>query len=176
MGAAWPAPAVVTEKGWTFDKDVESWKLDKQDPSAFGATLTWDASEGKPKAGSLAVQCPFTQRKQQAQITMTNQSLDLTGKKLQMNVRRKGAFDGGIMFFAGSAKATSWVMAGWTMLGSEDWTTIVLDPVAAVKDNPDFDPKAVTYLGAIFATGDAGTTPLGNVTFYVDQVVVVSAN
>ncbi|HEX7598616.1 MAG TPA: hypothetical protein VF518_10410, partial [Polyangia bacterium] len=175
-GSAWPAPAVVSEKGWSFDKDVEGWKLDKQDPSDFGATLTWDAGEGKPKAGSLAVQCPFTARKQQAQITMANQSLDLTGKKLQMNVRRKGAFDGGLMFFAGSAKSTSWVMAGWSMLPSEEWTTIVLDPVAAQNENPDFDPKAVTYLGAIFATGDAGSTPLGTVTFYVDQVVVVSAN
>jgi hypothetical protein len=47
--------------------------------------------------------------------------------------------------------------------------------VAAQADNPDFDPKAVTYLGAIFATGDAGSTPLGNVTFYADQIVVVSA-
>jgi hypothetical protein len=175
-GSAWPTPAVVTEKGWSFDKDVEGWKLDKQDPSDFGATLSWDASEGKPKAGALAVQCPFTARKQQAQITMANQALDLTGKKLQMNVRRKGAFDGGIMFFAGSAKSTSWVMAGWSMLPSEDWTTIVLDPVAVQEKNPDFDPKAVTYLGAIFATGDAGSTPLGNVTFCVDQVVVVSAN
>jgi hypothetical protein len=173
-GSSWPTPAVVNEKGWTFDKDAEGWKLDKQEPSDFGATMTWDAGEGKPKAGALAVQCPFTARKQQAQITMVGQSLDLTGKKLQMNVRRKGAFDGGIMFFAGSAKSTSWVMASWTMLSTEEWTTIVLDPVAAQEKNPDFDPKAVTYLGAIFATGDAGSTPLGNVTFYVDQVVVVS--
>ncbi len=175
-GSAWPAPAVVSEKGWTFDKDVEGWKLDKQEPDDFGATMIWNDSEGKPKVGSLAVQCPFTARKQQAQITMGGQSLDLTGKKLQMNVRRKGAFDGGIMFFAGSAKSTSWVMAGWTMLTSEEWTTIVLDPVAAQEENPDFDPKAVTYLGAIFATGDAGSTPPGDVTFYVDQIVVVSTD
>jgi hypothetical protein len=173
-GPAWPGPAVVDEQGWTFDKDVEGWKLDKQEPSDFGAAMTWDAGEGKPKAGALAVRCPFTARKQQAQITMTGQSLDLTGKKLQMNVRRQGAFDGGLMFFAGSAKSTSWVMAGWSMLTTEEWTTIVLDPVAAKADNPDFDPTAVTYLGAIFATGDAGSTPLGDVTFYVDQVVVVS--
>jgi len=107
---------------------------------------------------------------------MTNQSLDLTGKKLQVNVRRKGAFDGGIMFFAGSAKSTSWVAHGWSMLASEDWTTLILDPVAAQTSNADFDPKAVTYLGVIFSTGDAGSTTPGSVTFYVDQIVVVSAN
>lgn len=175
-GAAWPKPAVVTETGWTFDKDVEGWKLDMQTPTTLGATMLWNATEGKPKAGSLVIQAPFSGRKQQAQIIMTNQSLDLTGKKLQVNVRRKGAFDGGIMLFAGSAKDTSWVPHGWTTLGSEDWTTLILDPVAAQVTNADFDPKAVTYLGVIFSTGDAGSTTPGPVTFYVDQIVSVSAN
>lgn len=177
-GSAWPTPAVVTETGWTFDKDQEGWALDASTmkPATLGATLAWNATEGKPKAGSLAVTTPFTARQQQAQILMANQSLDLTGKKLQMNVRRQGAFDGGVMFFAGSAKSTSWVMAGWSMLPSEEWTTIVLDPVAAQAGNPDFDPTAVTYLGAIFATGDAGSTTPGTVTFFVDQIVIVSAN
>jgi hypothetical protein len=175
-GSAWPKPAVVTETGWTFDKDMEGWKMDLQTPTTLGATAVWNATEGKPQAGSLAIQIPFSDRKQQAQIIMTNQTLDLTGKKLQVNVRRKGAFDGGIMFFAGSAKSTSWVAHGWSMLGSEDWTTLVLDPVAAQTSNPDFDPKAVTYLGVIFSTGDTGSTTPGPVTFYVDQIVVVSAN
>jgi hypothetical protein len=175
-GSAWPKPAVVTETGWTFDKDMEGWKMDLQTPSTLGATTVWNSTEGKPTAGSLAIQIPFTDRKQQAQIIMTNQSLDLTGKKLQVNVRRKGAFDGGIMFFAGSAKSTSWVAHGWSMLASEDWTTLILDPVAAQTSNADFDPKAVTYLGVIFSTGDTGSTTPGAVTFYVDQIVVVSAN
>ena len=131
---------------------------------------------GKPKAGCLSLEIPFTGRPQQAQITMANQKLDLTGKKLQMNVRRKGAFDGGIMFFAGSASDKSWTMAGWSMLPNEDWTTLVFDSVAAKAQNPDFDPTAVLYLGAIFATGDKGYTTPGTVTFYVDQIVVASAN
>lgn len=172
----WPAPAVVTETGWTFDKDMEGWKMDSMLPTTLSAALAWNATEGKPKAGSLAVTCPFTDRKQQAQIMMANQTLELTGKKLQVNVRRTGAFDGGIMFFAGSAKATSWVAHGWSMLNSEEWTTIVFDPVAAQAQNADFDPKAVTYLGLIYATGDAGSTPAGPVTFYTDHIVVVSAN
>lgn len=174
--AAWPAPAVVTETGWTFDQDVQGWKMDQMTPTTLGATLDWNASEGEPSPGSLSVQCPFSDRKQQTQILMTNQSLDLTGKKMKVNIRRDGAFDGGIMFFAGSAKDTSWVAHGWSMLTSEDWTTIVFDPVASQAENPDFDPAAVTYLGVIFATGDAGSTTPGPVTFYVDQLVVVSAN
>jgi hypothetical protein len=174
-GDTWPKPATVIEKGWTFDKDVESWKMDKQDPTTLGAKMSWTDTEGKPKAGAIVLDCPFTGRPQQVQITMPGQKLDLTGKKLQMNVRRKGAFDGGIMFFAGSAHEKSWVAPTWSMLPTEEWTTIILDPVEAVKTNPDFDPKAVTYLGAIFATGDKGTTTPGQVTFYVDQIVVVSA-
>jgi hypothetical protein len=144
-------------------------------PSTLAAKLDWNATDGKPKAGCLALELPFTGRPQQAQITMANQKLDLTGKKLQMNVRRKGAFDGGIMFFAGSASDKSWTMAGWSMLSTEDWTTLVFDPVAAKTQNPDFDPTAVLYLGAIFATGDKGDTTPGTVTFYVDQIVVASA-
>jgi hypothetical protein len=175
-GPAWPAPATVTETGWTFDKDVQGWKMDLMTPTTLGATLDWSSTEGKPNPGSLVVQCPFSGRKQQAQIIMTKQSLDLTGKKMQLNIKRKGAFDGGIMFFAGSAKDTSWVAHGWSMLGSEDWTTIVFDPVAVQKTNADFDPSAVTYLGVIFSTGDTGNTTPGPVTFWVDNIVVVSAN
>lgn len=175
-GSAWPGPAKVTETGWTFDKDVESWKMDKMTPTTLGATLTWSSTEGKPDPGSLSIQCPFSERKQQAQILMTNQSLNLTGKKMQLNIKRKGAFDGGIMFFAGSAKSTSWVAPDWSMLGSEDWTTIVFDPLAAQKTNPDFDPSGVTYLGVIFSTGDTGSTTPGPVAFWVDQIVVVSTN
>jgi hypothetical protein len=174
--ASWPGPAVVKETGWTFDKDVQSWKMDLMTPTTLGATVEWTSAEGKPSPGALLVQCPFKERKQQAQIIMTNQTLNLTGKKLQMNIRRKGAFDGGIMLFAGSAKETSWVAHGWTMLTSEDWTTIVLDPVAAQAKNADFDPTAITYLGVIFSTGDAGSTTPSPVTFYVDQIVVVSTN
>jgi hypothetical protein len=174
QGDAWPAPAVVTEKGWTFDKDTEGWALGTLAPADLGPTLTWNSSEGKPKAGALALQVPFSAREQQAQILIANQSLDLTGKKLQVNVRREGAFDGGVMLFAGSAKDTSWVAHGWTLLSSTDWTTIVLDPVAAETNNADFDPKAVTYLGVQFGTGDAGNTTPSPVTFYVDQAVVVS--
>ena len=175
-GASWPGPAMVTETGWTFDKDVEGWTLDAASlkPTTLGAKLEWNATEGKPKAGSLSLEIPFNGRPQQAQITMGNQMLDLTGKKLQMNVRRKGAFDGGIMFFAGSASDKSWTPAGWTLVPNEEWMTIVFDPVAAKTMNPDFDPTAVLYLGAIFSTGDKGDTTPGTVTFYVDQIVVAS--
>lgn len=176
-GAAWPSPATVTETGWTFDKDKEGWTVDAASlkPTTLAAKLDWNASEGKPKAGCLSLEIPFTGRQQQAQITMSNQKLDLTGKKLQMNARRKGAFDGGVMFFAGSASDKSWTMAGWSMVPTEDWMTIVFDPVAAKTQNPDFDPAAVLYLGAIFATGDKGDTTPGTVTFYIDQIVVASA-
>lgn len=61
------------------------------------------------------------------------------------------------------------------MVPNEDWMTIVFDPVAAQPENPDFDPTAVLYLGAIFATGDQNDTTPGTVTFYVDQPVVASA-
>jgi hypothetical protein len=74
-----------------------------------------------------------------------------------LNVRRKGAFDGGIMFFAGSASDKSWTNAGWSIVPNEDWMTIVFDPVAAKIMNPDFHPTAVLYLGAISSTGDKGT-------------------
>jgi hypothetical protein len=175
-GASWPGPAMVTETGWTFDKDTEGWTVDAASlkPATLAAKLDWNATEGKPKAGCLSLEIPFTGRPQQAQITMADQKLDLTGKKLQMNVRRKGAFDGGIMFFAGSASDTSWTNAGWTLVPNEDWMTIVFDPVAAKAMNPDFDPTAVLYLGAIFSTGDKGDTTPGTVTFYVDQIVVAS--
>lgn len=177
-GSSWPSPATVTETGWTFDKDMEGWTVDAASlkPATLAAKLDWNATEGMPKAGCLSLEIPFTARPQQAQITMANQKLDLTGKKLQMNVRRKGAFDGGIMFFAGSASDKSWTMAGWSMVPNEDWMTIVFDPVAAKAQNPDFDPTAVLYLGAIFATGDKGDTTPGTVTFYIDQIVVASAN
>jgi len=164
-GSSWPAPATVTETGWTFDQDVEGWKLDTVTPAGLGVTFGWSSTEGKPSPGALSIQCPFSARQQQAQIIMTNQSLDLTGKKLQLNIKRQGAFDGGIMFFAGSAAATSWVAHGWSMLNSEDWTTIVFDPVAAKATNPDFDPSAVTYLGVLFSEGDAGSLTPGPVTF-----------
>jgi hypothetical protein len=178
IGASWPSPATVTETGWTFDKDKEGWTVDSASlkPTTLAAKLDWNASEGKPKAGCLSLEIPFTGRQQQAQITMSNQKLDLTGKKLQMNVRREGAFDGGIMFFAGSASDKSWTMAGWSMVPTQDWMTIVFDPVAAKTENPDFDPSAVLYLGAIFATGDKGDATPGTVTFYIDQIVVASAN
>jgi hypothetical protein len=177
-GPSWPAPAVVTETGWTFDKDEEGWKVDTASlkPATLAAKLDWNATEGKPAAGCLSLEIPFTDRPQQAQITMANQKIDLTGKKLKMNVRRKDAFDGGIMFFAGSASDKSWTTAGWSMLPSEEWTTIVFDPVAAKTENPDFDPTAVLYLGAIFATGDKGDATPGTVTFYIDQIVVASAD
>jgi hypothetical protein len=177
-GPSWPPPAVVTETGWTFDNDEEGWTVDTASlkPPTLAAKLDWNATEGKPKAGCLSLEIPFTDRPQQAQITMADQKIDLTGKKLKMNVRRKGAFDGGIMFFAGSASDKSWTMAGWSMLPSEEWTTIVFDPVAAKTENPDFDPTAVLYLGAIFATGDKGDTTPGTVTFYIDQIVVASAD
>jgi len=176
-GASWPRPAAVTETGWTFDKDKEGWTLEvaQLKPTTLGAKLDWSATEGKPKAGSLSLEIPFTGRMQQAQITMGNQTLDLTGKKLQMNVRRKGAFDGGIMFFAGSASDKSWTTAGWSLVPTEEWMTIIFDPVAAKAQNPDFDPTAVLYLGAIFSTGDKGDTTPGTVTFYVDHIVVASA-
>jgi len=175
-GMSWPKPAVVTETGWTFDKDKEGWTLEEAQlkPATLAAKLDWNATEGKPKAGSLSLEIPFTGRSQQAQITMGDQNLDLTGKKLQMNVRRKGAFDGGIMFFAGSASEKSWTPAGWTLVPNEEWMTIVFDPIAAKTMNPDFDPTAVTYLGAIFSTGDKGDTTPGTVTFYIDQIVVAS--
>jgi len=52
----------------------------------------------------------------------------------------------------------------------------VFDPVAAKATNPDFDPSAVTYLGVLFSEGDAGSLTPGPVTFWVDQIVVVSTN
>ena len=43
-GSAWPKPAVVTETGWTFDKDMEGWKMDLQTPPTLGATAVWNST------------------------------------------------------------------------------------------------------------------------------------
>jgi len=62
-----PSRPSSPETGWTFDKDMEGWKMDLQTPATLGATTVWNSTEGKPQAGSLAIQTPFTGRKQQAQ-------------------------------------------------------------------------------------------------------------
>jgi hypothetical protein len=176
--SAWPTPAVVSSVGWTFDSDVQGWELASNYVLDEGQTptLSWDASVGSPTAGAVKIEVPFSGRKQNVAFRpgTADRTLDLTNKQLTVQVKRSGAFDGGIMVFAMSGPDyTPWVSHGWTMLPSEDWVSITFDPVAIKAKEPTFDPADIREFGIQFATGDAGSTTPGPVTFYVDSVMQV---
>jgi hypothetical protein len=177
----WPTPAVVSSVGWTFDSDVQGWELTSDYVLGEGQTptMSWDATVGSPTAGAVKIEVPFSGRKQNIALrpAAADRTLDLTNKQLTVQVRRSGAFDGGIMVYAMSGPDyTPWVSHGWTMLPSEDWVSITFDPVAIKAKEPDFDPADIREFGIQFATGDAGSTTPGAVTFYVDSIMQVGSN
>ncbi len=174
-GPSWPAPTALGEAtGWTFDADLEGWTIQGTSTEAENSTLSWDANEGKPDAGALSIQIPFTAREQKVEIGPSDGTLDLTGKKMSVNVKRTGAFDGGVMVYFTSGE--TWVAHGWTMLNTEEWTTIDISPEMLVESEPTFDPSAVDSWGVMFNTGDTGSTTPGTVTFHVDTAVTQSVN
>ncbi|MFC1642584.1 glycoside hydrolase family 44 protein [Myxococcota bacterium] len=176
----WLRPLPVISVGSTFDSDVQGWGLTADYVLAEGQTptLSWDATEGSPTAGALRLEVPFSERPQNVGIrpALADRMLDLTNKKLIVEVKRVGAFDGGIMVFAMSGPDyTPWVSHGWTMLPSEDWVSITFDPVAVQAANPDFDPADIREFGIQFATGDTGAASPGPVTFFIDSVMQLSS-
>lgn len=174
-GPRWPAPVALSpEREATFERDVENWTLKSSSPAELTAQsrLAWTATEGDPKPGALMIEVPFSAREQQVQLVPPASRLDLKGKRLDVRVRREGAFDGGIMVFMMSGGDYVWVAHGWTTLSDETWHTISVDPAALAAKNPKFNPADVREYGIMFNTGAGGAGTPGPVKFYVDTVVV----
>ncbi len=174
-GPSWPAPtALGAATGWTFDADLEEWTIRGTSTEAQNSTLSWDAAEGQPASGAVSIEIPFTDREQKVEIGPSDGTLDLTGKKMSVNVKRTGDFDGGVMVYFTSGE--TWVAHGWTLLNTEEWETIEISPEMLVESEPTFDPSAIDSWGVMFNTGETGSTTPGTVTFHVDTAVTQSVN
>ncbi len=178
-GPRWPEPAALgAQEGWTFDTDTEGWLVkEDSEPATLAAetTLGWSDTEGDPAPGALRIDVPFSAREQQVQLRPENAALDLTRSRLSLSVRRDGEFDGGIMVYAMSGDDYEWTMHGWSMLNSDDWLTIDINPEMFIANNDAFDPSDIREFGIMFNTGADGSTVPGPVTFYVDTVVYQGA-
>jgi hypothetical protein len=157
-----------------FDSDVQDWGIIGDSETDLASSLAYSPDVGAHAPGSLQIEAAFSAREQQVEIGPLSGALNLQNSKMSLQVRRTGAFDGGVMVFF--ITADSWTAHGLTMLPSEDWVTIDVSLSALLDFDPTFDPAAVTQWGVMFNTGEAGSVTPGPVTFYVDDITLQSVD
>lgn len=175
--------ALVYGPVWTFDDDVQGFRIGYSEPDALGddSSAAHDPGDGIPDDGSVTLTIPFDGPMQTVELGVTLPAqLDLTGKTLAARVKLDSGFfsdtpdPGGVKLFIKTGTDFAYADGAWSSLVPGEWITVVFD-----IDDPDFseptnDSSQVVELGVTFKSTAADASWTTGV-FHVDTVGWVGA-
>jgi hypothetical protein len=173
-----------------FDTNIEGFALDTYHdtaqtnlndmmaPANPPPTLTFDATQGGPSAGSLSVMAPYSGPNQYVDLQHTFGTANLqnwAGKTVHVCVKvTQGAFKGGVQFYVktgGTYYFAATYMTFGTVTGWQEFRLNVDAPMMIGPGTGSYDPAHVISVGMQLNSSGAGagSTP---VTFNIDSFSV----